>query len=113
MRKLTEVLRAALRRVNFHYIGIALSLIIITIACVTLFHILREVDFGKVAGALRDTPPGNIAIAAACVAAAYLTLSFYDLFALRTIGRWHVPYRVAAMSAFCSYSIGHNIGATV
>lgn len=35
------------------------------------------------------------------------------LFALRTIGKKHVPYRIAALSSFTSYSIGHNIGATV
>ncbi len=47
------------------------------------------------------------------VAVAYLTLTFYDLFALRTIGKLNVPYRVAAFASFTSYSIGHNIGATV
>ena len=32
---------------------------------------------------------------------------------MRTIGKKHVPYRIAALSSFTSYSIGHNIGATV
>jgi hypothetical protein len=32
---------------------------------------------------------------------------------LRTIGRTEVPYRVAALTGFTSYSIGHNVGATV
>ena len=44
---------------------------------------------------------------------AFCTLTFYDFFALRTIGKKHVPYRIAALSSFTSYSIGHNIGATV
>jgi uncharacterized membrane protein YbhN (UPF0104 family) len=47
------------------------------------------------------------------VVGAFCTLTFYDFFALRTIGKKHIPYRIAAMSAFTSYSIGHNIGATV
>jgi uncharacterized membrane protein YbhN (UPF0104 family) len=47
------------------------------------------------------------------VAAAYFTLTFYDLFALRTAGRKDVPYRVAALAAFTSYAVGHNIGASV
>jgi uncharacterized membrane protein YbhN (UPF0104 family) len=42
-----------------------------------------------------------------------VTLTFYDLFALRTIGRDHIPYRVAALAGFTSYSIGHNVGASV
>lgn len=113
MRKLKEVLREISRRVNWNHVGIALSLVIIAIASVTLFRILRGVDFQKVAVAMGDTPAANIAIAAGCVAAAYVTLTFYDLFALRTIGHKLVPYRIAALGAFCSYSIGHNIGATV
>jgi len=47
------------------------------------------------------------------VAAGYFTLTFYDLFALRTIGANHVPYRIAAIGGFTSYSVGHNLGATV
>jgi uncharacterized membrane protein YbhN (UPF0104 family) len=47
------------------------------------------------------------------VVGAFCTLTFYDFFALRTIGKMHVPYRIAAMSSFTSYTIGHNVGATV
>ncbi len=64
MQKLKELLRAASRRVNWNHVGIALSLVIIAIASVTLFRILRRVDFQKVAAARRDTPNTNIAIAA-------------------------------------------------
>jgi glycosyltransferase 2 family protein len=47
------------------------------------------------------------------VAAGYLTLTLYDLFALRAIGRSEVPYRIAALAGFTSYAIGHNVGASV
>jgi uncharacterized membrane protein YbhN (UPF0104 family) len=47
------------------------------------------------------------------VAGGYLTLTFYDLFALRTIGRADVPYRIAALAGFTSYAVGHNVGASV
>ena len=63
--------------------------------------------------ALTEIPPHHIALAALCVIGAFCTLTFYDFFALRTIGKKHVPYRIAAMSSFTSYTIGHNIGATV
>src|SRR5206468_2024525 len=43
----------------------------------------------------------------------YFTLTFYDLFALRTIGRSDIPYRVAALGGFTSYAVGHNVGASV
>jgi hypothetical protein len=39
-------------------------------------------------------------------------LTLYDLFALRTIGRADVPYRVAALASFTSFPIAHAIGAT-
>jgi glycosyltransferase 2 family protein len=100
-------------RVTWHFVGIVLSCGIIAVAGYTLFHLLRDVEVAKVTAALRDTPPHQIAIAALFVAFAYLTLTFYDLFALRTIGKLNVPYRVAAFASFTSYSIGHNIGATV
>jgi glycosyltransferase 2 family protein len=63
--------------------------------------------------ALTEIAPYHIALAALCVVGAFCTLTFYDFFALRTIGRRHVPYRIAALSSFTSYTIGHNIGATV
>src|SRR5690606_34855701 len=55
----------------------------------------------------------HIFAAAGFVAAGYFTLTFYDWFALRAIGRPDVSYRIAALAGFTSYSVGHNIGATV
>ena len=63
--------------------------------------------------ALKATDRSDVVMASLFVAAGYFTLTFYDLFALRTIGANHVPYRVAALAGFTSYSIGHNVGATV
>ena len=63
--------------------------------------------------AIAAIPAGHIALCALFVAGAYVTLTFYDFFSLRTIGARHVPYRIAAMAAFTSFSIGHNLGATV
>jgi uncharacterized membrane protein YbhN (UPF0104 family) len=45
------------------------------------------------------------------VAAAFVTLTFYEFFGLRTIGIKQVPYRIAALASFTGYSIGHNVGA--
>ena len=63
--------------------------------------------------ALKATRPHQIAAAAVFVVGGYFTLTFYDWFALRTIGRSEIPYRIAALSGFTSYAVGHNIGATV
>ena len=63
--------------------------------------------------AIKGTEPRQIVLAALFVAAGYFTLTFYDWFAVRTIGRTDVPYRVNAIAGFTSYSIGHNVGASV
>ena len=94
-------------------IGIVISITIIATACYILYHSLQDLDFDDLMEALRDTDRRAIALAALCVAAAYFTLTFYDLFALRTIGHGEVPYRIAALAGFSSYSIGHNVGASV
>jgi glycosyltransferase 2 family protein len=78
-----------------------------------LWQRLHGLDIDRVAATLAAKPIHEIAAAACAIAAAYGTLTFYDWFALRTIGACHVPYRIAALASFTSYSIGHNIGATV
>ncbi len=110
-------LRAAARflqhKIGWNRIGFLLSVSIIAIAVVVLVRMLHDIAVDEVIDALRATEPRHIAIAAFFVAAGYFTLTFYDLFALRTIGRKEVPYRIAALAGFTSYSVGHNIGATV
>jgi len=110
---LTALARGFKRWIGWKRLGIAASLLIIAFAITTLVRTLRGVDGGVILTALTEIPTGNIALAALCVACAFFTLTFYDFFALRTIGKKHVPYRIAALSSFTSYSIGHNIGATV
>ena len=100
-------------KIGWNRIGVVLSVAIITFAAVALYRNLRDIDFGDLVDALRDTDRHDVVRAAFCVAGGYFTLTFYDLFALRTIGRNDVPYRVAALAGFTSYSVGHNIGASV
>jgi glycosyltransferase 2 family protein len=100
-------------KVGWTGVGFVVSISIITVAVVVLYDILRDIDIDKIIVAMQATPLQDIFLAAAFVAAAYFTLTFYDLFALRTIGRPDVPYRAAALAAFASYSVGHNVGASV
>src|SRR5258705_10435750 len=110
---LTTLGRGSKNRIGCKRLGIAASLLIIAFAITTLVRTLKGVDTGVVLIALTEIPSGRIALAALCVVGAFCTLTFYDFFALRTIGKKHVPYRIAALSSFTSYTIGHNIGATV
>jgi glycosyltransferase 2 family protein len=100
-------------RIGRGTISAAISLAVLAMAGVALYVLLRDVDFGKVAAALRAQSVQKIAIAGAFVVAGYVTLTFYDVFALRTIGRHKVPYSVAALASFTSCTIGHSLGATV
>jgi glycosyltransferase 2 family protein len=112
-RLLTTLGRGFKERIGWKRLGIAASLLIIVFAVTTLVRTLKGVDTGVILTALTEIPRAHIALAALCVLGAFCTLTFYDFFALRTIGMKHVPYRIAALSSFTSYSIGHNIGATV
>jgi uncharacterized membrane protein YbhN (UPF0104 family) len=101
------------QRIGWHRVGFLLSITIIAVAAVVLYRKLHGIDVGKVLTAMTTVEYRDVAIAALFVAAGYFTLTFYDLFALRTIGRKEIPYRVAALAGFTSYSVGHNVGASV
>lgn len=105
--------RPAFGKIVWNRIGIALSVLIIVGASITLTRLIREIDVEKVIEALWARSLQTTLIAMGFVVAGYITLTFYDFFALRTIGRSNVPYRIAALASFTSYSIGHNLGATV
>src|SRR5258707_10258159 len=114
------MLEAIRRAVSFlrqkqilHKLGVVISVTVIAIACYVLYHMLRGIDVDEVIEAIRQTDYSSIALAALFVTAGYFTLTFYDLFAVRAIGRPDIPYRVNALAAFTSYSIGHNVGASV
>jgi uncharacterized membrane protein YbhN (UPF0104 family) len=101
------------QKIGLHRLGVLLSLIIITVAAVVLYRKLHNINVSKVLNAMATVEYRDVAISALFVAAGYFTLTFYDLFALRTIGRKDIPYRIAALAGFTSYSVGHNVGASV
>src|SRR3954447_24119160 len=114
MHGLLPALKRGFKRwIGWRRLGIAASVFIIAFAITTLVRTLKGIDTGVILTALTEIPRANIGLAAICVVFAFCTLTFYDFFALRTIGKKHVPYRIAALSSFTSYVIGHNIGATV
>src|ERR1700730_7147685 len=111
-----DALRKAARfcdeKLGWNRIGFLLSLTIIAVAAVALVRILRHIRVAKVIDAMLAAHVSDLAWAAVFVAGGYLTLTFYDLFALRTIGWAKIPYRVAMLASFTSYAIGHGAGAS-
>jgi uncharacterized membrane protein YbhN (UPF0104 family) len=91
-------------------LGVVVSLAIAAMAVFALTHVLKHVDFNEVLAVIRSTNMGLIALALMLVVASYVSLTFYDLLALRTIGRLDVPYRIAALASFTSYPIAHGLG---
>ncbi|MDB5655526.1 MAG: hypothetical protein JWQ94_3139 [Tardiphaga sp.] len=112
-RVLTALGRGFKQYIGWKRLGVVASVVIIGLAITHLVRTLKGVDMGVILSAIADKPPHQIVLAALCVLGAFGTLTFYDFFALRTIGKTHVPYRIAALSSFTSYTIGHNLGATV
>jgi uncharacterized membrane protein YbhN (UPF0104 family) len=99
-------------RIVWSRVGFLLSLIIMIIAGMVLYRQLQEVNLEDVVDAARAFEKHSVVKAAMFVAAGYFTLTFYDLFALRTIGRSDISYKVAALAGFTSYAVGHNVGAS-
>src|SRR5437588_9999834 len=110
---LTTLARGFKKRIGWKRLGLAASVLIILFAVTTLVRTLRDVDTGVILTALTELRLQHVGLAALCVVGAFCTLTFYDFFALRTIGQKHVPYRIASLSAFTIYTIGHNVGATM
>jgi glycosyltransferase 2 family protein len=99
-------------KIGWGRVGIGLSLTIIAIAAMVLYHTLHDINFSQVIDAIEAVEKHDVARAALFVAAGYFTLTFYDLFALRTLGHPEIPYRIAALAGFTSYAVGHNVGAS-
>lgn len=108
-----EVARTLWLRVNWQSVGVAASASILAISAVVLYYRLRDLDWRMVGQALYLQSARDIAAAALFTACGYVTLTFYDWFALRTIGARQVPFRTAALAGVTSYAIGHGVGAMV
>lgn len=110
-----SVTSVALQPIKNHWnkISVVLGFVIFGIAAIILYRLLQDIQPAKIVEALRDKSAVTLLLAVACVMASYCTLTAYDFFALRAIGRRDVPYRAAALGSFTSYTIGHNLGATV
>ena len=92
-------------------LGVVVSIAITAIAIFALTHTLKSIDTHAVFEVIRHTNTSLIVLAAALVVCSYVGLTFYDLLALRTIGRGELPYRIAALASFTSYPIAHGVGA--
>ncbi|WP_394652678.1 bifunctional lysylphosphatidylglycerol flippase/synthetase MprF [uncultured Sphingomonas sp.] len=87
--------------------GVALSLLVVALGA--LYRLTHEVHLKDVKAALAALSTQRIVLAGALTAASYLALTFYDVLALRIIGK-PLPWRTAATASFTSYTLSHNLG---
>ncbi|TVV70788.1 bifunctional lysylphosphatidylglycerol flippase/synthetase MprF [Sphingomonas solaris] len=84
-------------------------LLVTALALFAVHSLLAEVRLDHVRAALSALGWGQVAAALLFTAGSYLALTCYDVLALRVIART-VPYRVAALASFTSYTLSHNLG---
>ena len=90
-------------------LSLVMLLVLIGLGFAAMQQLTRELHFSHVRAALHALSPWQIAASLIFTALSYLTLTGYDVLALRIIGR-PLPWRVAALGSFTSYTLSHNLG---
>lgn len=90
-------------------LSVAVVIILAALGFVALNHLLHEVRLHDVRAAVHALGTRTLLLAALLTTVSYLTLTLYDVLALRAIGR-PLPYRTAALASFTSYTLSHNLG---
>ena len=91
------------------WLSLGAMLLLVALGVVGMEALTRELTFAEVRAALHALPPARIGAALALTMASYLTLTLYDMLALRIVGR-PLPWRTAALASFTSYTLSHNLG---
>lgn len=92
-----------------HLVFAAASLVLFLAALWVLHRELAHVHLRDVLAHFRAVSGGQIGIALVFTLGSYLSLTGYDVLALRYIGR-RLPYPRVAMISFTAVAVGHNVG---
>jgi len=84
-------------------------LALIALGFIALDRLTQEMRYAQLRTALHALTWGQIALSVALTALSYGALTFYDVLALRLVGR-PLPWRTAALASFSSYTLSHNLG---
>lgn len=90
-------------------LSLAAMLLLVGLGFAAVQALTREMTFAAVRADLHALPTARVVAAIAFTALSYLTLTLYDVVALRIIGR-PLPWRTAALASFTSYTLSHNLG---
>lgn len=110
-RTLTEPRLPPLERIGRYrgMLSLALAAAVLFLAFIALHDLTKQVRFRQLRHALAALEPWQLGAALALTACSYLTLTVYDVLALRLLGR-PLPWRTAALASFTSYALSHNLG---
>ncbi len=94
-----------------HRTGLAIfgTGLVLLLAAIALWAILRELTWAEVRTALGAMSARQVLAAIILTMASYFTLTFYDVLALQAIGR-PLPWWRAALGSFTAYCFSHNLG---
>ncbi|ABQ71130.1 protein of unknown function DUF470 [Rhizorhabdus wittichii RW1] len=90
-------------------LSVVLVMLLIGIGFAALHQLTQTLRLQDILAAFDAIGSRQVALAIGCTVASYVALTFYDLLALRVIGR-PLPWRTAALASFTSYTISHNLG---
>jgi uncharacterized membrane protein YbhN (UPF0104 family) len=86
-----------------------LAVVTIALAIFLLYRTLSRYEYDEIVASIVAIPTPRLALAFAFTAASYITLTGFDVLAVRYAGH-PLPYWKVARASFISLSIGHNIG---
>jgi phosphatidylglycerol lysyltransferase len=86
-----------------------LTLLVFACVAIALHRQLSEFRFSMVLNHLKAIPRSTVLASMFWTALSYWLLGFYDVLALRYLGK-KVPYARALFTSFIAYSFGHNFG---
>ncbi|MES2496544.1 MAG: bifunctional lysylphosphatidylglycerol flippase/synthetase MprF [Pseudomonadota bacterium] len=90
-------------------LSIAAVMALIALGFAALHHLTETLTPRDIQAAFHAIAPRQIVLAIGFTIVSYVALTFYDLLALRIIGK-PLPWRTAALASFTSYTISHNLG---
>jgi len=97
------------RRRLLRRLGMAVSLLIISVSAVIFVRTVIRIDPAQFKAAFTATGGDQIASAFGLSALSYFALTGYDAVALKHL-RLRVPYRLTALASFASYAISFTLG---
>ena len=90
-------------------LGSMVAIILLIVAAVVIFNILREYRVRDIVQEIRAIPMERVVSALFLSACGYLALTGYDYLGLRNIGK-SLAYPRVAMASFIGYSFSNNVG---